>query len=85
MLLRISSLILALVGIFSFPWALALSFAFIASLFTPPLALLFGVLMDVLYFVPGAYPIPLFTLIGLAGFLIALSVQSFVKTRIMSA
>ncbi|HYF29386.1 MAG TPA: hypothetical protein VEA36_03420, partial [Candidatus Paceibacterota bacterium] len=62
----------------------AAAFALIAALFTPPVALLFGVLVDLIYFVPGAYPVPLGTILGLAGFMLAELVHGFVKTRIMS-
>ena len=85
MMLRIASCALAVIGVLAFPWPLTLVFAGVAALFIPPLALLFGVLVDILYFVPGAYPVPLGTLLGLTGFLIALMVQGFMKTRIMGA
>lgn len=85
MVIRLSSIALALIGLVAFPWPLAASFAFIAALFVPPFALLFGVLTDVLYFVPGAYPVPLATLLGLVGFMVAEVVHGFVKTRIMGA
>ncbi|MEK7511201.1 MAG: hypothetical protein AAB582_03120 [Patescibacteria group bacterium] len=85
MLVRASTILLALVGVVAFPWPLTVVFVFIAALFLPPLALLCGVLYDILYFVPGAYPFPLATLLGLAGFLVAEVVHGFVKTRIMGA
>lgn len=85
MLLRISSLLLAAIGIVAFPWPLTVFFVCIAALVVPPLALLFGVLFDILYYVPGAFPVPLYTILGLVGFIIALLVHSFVKARIMGA
>lgn len=85
MLLRVSSLLLAAIGIVAFPWPLTLFFICIAALFVPQLALLFGVLIDILYFVPGAFPVPLFTVLGLIGFVLALLVHSVVKARIMGA
>lgn len=83
--MRISALILTAVGVVAFPWPLTVAFAVIASLFVPPVILLAGVLMDILYYVPGAYPVPLYTILGLVGFIIAEIVHSFMKARIMGA
>lgn len=83
-MLRLSATLLALVGIVAFPWPLAASFVMIAALFVPPLALIAGVLIDVLYFVPGAFPAPLFTMLGLAAFIVAEFVHGFVKARIIT-
>lgn len=83
-MLRISAILLAAVGIVAFPWPLAAAFAAIAALFFPPLALIWGVLTDVLYYTPGAYPVPLYTILGLAGFIVAEFVHGFVKARIIT-
>ena len=83
-MLRLSATLLALAGIVAFPWPLAASFVMIAALFAPSLALIAGVAMDILYYVPGAYPVPLFTLLGLAGFIVAHFVHGFVKARIIT-
>lgn len=84
-MLRITALLLAAIGIIAFPWQLTMVFVTIAALFIPPIMLLFGVLMDILYYVPGAYPVPLYTILGLVGFIIAEIVHSFMKARIMGA
>ena len=84
-MLRISALILAAVGTVAFPWPLTAAFVVVAALFVPPVMLLTGVLMDMLYYVPGAYPVPLYTLLGLVGFIIVEIVHSFMKARIMGA
>lgn len=83
-MLRLSATLLALVGMVAFPWPLAASFVMIAALFAPPLALVAGVVADVLYYVPGAFPVPLFTLLGLLGFIVAQFVHGFVKARIIT-
>jgi hypothetical protein len=84
-MIRIPALILAAIGTVAFPWPLTAVFVMIAALFVPPVMILFGVLMDILYYVPGAYPVPLYTILGLVGFIIAEIVHSFMKARIMGA
>lgn len=84
-MVRIAALILSAIGIVAFPWPLTVVFVGVAALFVPPVMLLAGVLMDILYYVPGAYPVPLYTILGLVGFIIAEIVHSFMKARIMGA
>ena len=82
---RLAALILSAIGVVAFPWPLTAAFVTIAAVFVPPVMLLCGVLMDILYYVPGAYPVPLYTILGLVGFIIAEIVHSFMKARIMGA
>lgn len=83
-MLRLTALILAIIGIFAFPWPLAAAFVVIASLFVPPVALIAGVLFDTLYYVPGAYMVPLYTILGLIAFIICEAVHGFAKARIIT-
>lgn len=75
--------VLALIAIVSYPYPFGILFAAISALFIPPLALLYGVLFDVLYFVPGASAAPLGTVLGLIGWGMAVVMHDFVKTRII--
>lgn len=78
---RIGIIILACAAPFIFPSFIAAILAFAAALIFPPLAILLGMLMDLLYEPAGYWPIA--SIIGvlfcIAGFL----VRSFVKARIM--
>jgi hypothetical protein len=84
-MIRFALVTLALLAPFMFPWQAAALLIFLAATGFPILALLGGVLMDVLYFAPGAAALPWGTVIGILGFLAALFVQDFMKTRIMGA
>lgn len=82
---RALALLFAAIGVIAFPWPLTAAFVVVSALFVPPVILLAGVLVDILYYVPGAYPVPLYTILGLIGFIIAEIVHSFMKARIMGA
>lgn len=84
-MMRLVLIVLGFLSLFFFPWPFTLVLAFLAAFYVPPLGLLFGVLSDVLYFASGASFYPLGTLLGIVGFLLALVVHDFVKTRIMNA
>lgn len=84
-MVRLALLLLAFFAPFMFPWPLAVALIFLTATGFPILALFGGVLMDVLYFVPGAALLPFGTLLGIVGFLLALFVHDFMKTRIMGA
>ncbi len=80
-MLQIIATILALLGPFFFPWQFALIIACIIAFFIPPVILIVGFLLDVLYF--SGPELPYFTLIGILGAIITYFVHQFVKTRIM--
>lgn len=82
-MLRTVFLLLAAISTVAFPAAVTAVLVVCAALFVPSAMLLAGVLMDILYYVPGAYPVPLYTILGLVGFIIAEIVHSFMKARIM--
>ncbi len=75
---------LAFLGIFMFPWPLTILLIAVASVRMPFVALLGGVLFDVLYFVPGAAYLPWGIVFGIGGFFASLIVHDFMKTRIMA-
>ncbi len=75
-------LALASLAPFYFPWPFALLLGAVASLIIPPVAIITGGLLDILYY--GGVGLPYFTIIGILIAIIAFFVQQFVKTRIMS-
>ncbi|HEX2792660.1 MAG TPA: hypothetical protein VHO23_03015 [Candidatus Paceibacterota bacterium] len=83
-MMRIAAVALAVIAPFLFPWPLALVLAFAGAAFVPLLAPLLGILVDSVYWIPGA-TFPYATLLGLIGFPAALAVHRFMKTRIMAA
>jgi hypothetical protein len=74
----------ALLAPFFFPWPLAALGAFALALMEPVAGLALGIILDALYFVPGAARLPVCTACGLAGTVLAFFVRRFVKTRIIS-
>lgn len=78
---RISIVFLACISPFLFPSIVTALLAFGAALVFPPLALLIGMLMDLLYQPAGYWPLA--SSAGIVLCLIAFFVRSFVKTRIM--
>lgn len=84
-MVRIAFFILALLSPFFFPWPVAAVFILAASLYLPVLALLGGVLYDILYYAHGAAGLPLGTVVGALGFVLAWAMHDFVKARIMDA
>ncbi|MDB5237682.1 MAG: hypothetical protein JWL88_784 [Parcubacteria group bacterium] len=78
---RISIVILACASPFLFPAIITAILAFAAALVFPPLAILLGMLMDLLYEPSNYWPVA--SIAGLLLCLIALVVRSFVKARIM--
>lgn len=83
MILRALLGLLALLSIFLFPWPLTIAVVLFASFFMPPVSLIAGILSDTLYLAPHAAAFPYATILGIIGFLIALGVHQFVKTRII--
>ncbi len=72
---------LSLIGTLFFPWGYTLILTIIASYVVPVTALLVGILYDILYHVPGAYPIPA-TIIGALISLTMIVARRFVQTYI---
>lgn len=76
--------LLCLVAIISpilFPWLLATFIGIIAALFVPPIAIMLGIMFDLLYYTGG---VPYFSIAGLVVAGIAFVVHRFIKTRIIS-
>ncbi len=76
--------LLALIALFIFPWQVSVVVIFAASFFVPPAGIALGLIGDLVYYTPGAAFVPYFSLFGIASFGIALLVQRFVKTRMIS-
>lgn len=81
-MLRVLLVLLSLLAPFFVPWPFALLLGLIASYFVPPLAVVLGVLFEVLY---GAGGIPYAALIGAVSCAILYGVRHIVKARIMDA
>lgn len=84
-MIRIVLVVLSLFSPFFFPWPLTLLITLAAAFFVPCIALVVGVLIDVLYFVPGSALAPVASLLGLLGFVFMFFVHRFWKTRIIGA
>jgi len=80
---KVAIILLACASPFLFPYAITAMLAFAAALIFPPLALLLGMTIDLLY-EPSAYW-PLASIVGVIICLTAVFVRSFVKARIMYA
>ncbi|HEV7121436.1 MAG TPA: hypothetical protein VGN56_01260 [Candidatus Paceibacterota bacterium] len=78
---RAGIIILACIAPFVFPSAVTAVLAFAAALIFPPLAILLGMLTDLLYEPSGYWPLA--SMIGVLLCVAALLVRSFVKARIM--
>lgn len=83
MLLRLIVPAFALVSLFIFPWPVSLVGILAASFLLPPAGIALGILMDLLYYLPGTAFFPYFTLYGAFATGLALLVRRFVKTRII--
>ena len=81
-MLHVLLVLLALLAPFFVPWPFALVLGLIASYFVPPLAVVLGVLFEVLYGVGG---VPYAALIGAISCGLLYGVRHIVKTRIMDA
>jgi hypothetical protein len=79
--LRIGIIALTCVSPFIFPSILTGILAFAAALIFPPLAIVLGMLTDLLYEPTGYWPFA--SMLGVILCVIALFVRSFVKERIM--
>jgi hypothetical protein len=81
--MRYALLALAILAPVLFPWPLSAALALSAAIYFPLAPLACGILIDALYFAPGAYPYPFFLAAGLLAALAALFVHRFVETSIM--
>ena len=79
--LRVLFVLAPFFALFLFPWPLTLGLSFLAGLIFPPIALIVGILTDVLYHPGSGWPIG--TSWGLILALIAYVVRHVMKTRIM--
>lgn len=83
-MMRIVLAAAAFLSPFFFPFPATLVLAALASLYLPPIALLVGILTDLLYYTPGAATWPIATILGLFISLAALLVRRFLKARIIA-
>jgi hypothetical protein len=74
----------ALLSPFFFPYVVTLVLAVSAALFLPAVALFTGILVDLLYYTPGASPLPFATIAGVCIAGLAIVVRRFLKARILS-
>lgn len=81
--MRIVIPLLAGISLLILPWPIAALLMLPAAYVLPVAGLLLGVLADLLYFVPGAALVPLFSLYGLAIGVGAIFVRRFMKARII--
>lgn len=81
MSIRAGIVILAFFSPFLFPSVITFVLGFAAALVFPPIAILIGMLTDLLYEPSGYWPLA--SVIGLVFCLLAIIVRSFVKARIM--
>ena len=80
-MMRAVSIIAAIVSPFMFPAPLAIAVVAVAAFFAPFMAVAIGLLYDLLYLPTGA--VPMGTIIGIIGTIVALLVRRFVETRII--
>jgi hypothetical protein len=80
-MMRSALFFLAFFGLFAFPWPYAAVIAFVLSLYVPPAGLAFGLFSDALYYTHGI-GLPIATLYGIAGSLVAYFANRFIRSRI---
>lgn len=85
MILRVGIVILALFGLFWFPWPLALVLIGVASMIAPVAGLVLGIATDLIFhpFVLGVMPYG--TIVGIVGLGLGTVVRRFIESRIMGA
>ena len=81
---KATAIILALVAPFIFPTVLTGVIVLLAAVVVPPVGILAGVLIDVLYYTP-AVSLPYGTLTGAVLTGVGYVMHQFIKTRIISA
>ena len=77
------ALSLSLLSTLLFPYWFSVLAALTASVFAPTAPLVVGIFVDAAYYAEGAYAFPVYSVLGAAATITALSVRHFVKTRIM--
>lgn len=82
-MIRIATFAIAFVSLFVFPWPVSYALILLASIFLPLAGVALGILLDLVYFVPGSAFVPYGSLFGLLCTVFSLLMQRFVKTRIM--
>jgi len=80
-MMRIATFAIAFVSLFVFPWPVSYALILLASIFLPLAGVALGILLDLVYFVPGSAFVPYGSLFGLLCTVLSLLVQRFVKTR----
>lgn len=75
----------ALASLVLFPWVVTASIACLGIVIEPLLPLVVGLLVDTLYYAPGAHSMPFYTVLGLLVTPIAYLVRNAVKTSIIRA
>ena len=78
--MRFALSILALFGLFAFPWPYAALLAFLCALYVPPVALAFGFLSDALYWAHNV-GFPTASLFGIVAFIVAFFANRFIRSR----
>jgi len=84
-MIRGAFIVAAFLSPFFFPIVATVVLALIGAIVSPLVPFLVGVLLDTLYYAPGAYPFPLYSLLGSVAALAAFGVHRFVETSIMRA
>ena len=82
-MIHFALLILTLTAPLLFPIGVTIFIALAAAVFSPLFPLAAGVMLDALYFSPGSYPVPLYSLLGGAATIAAYFVHRFVEASIM--
>ena len=75
--------LIAFVGVVSFPWPLAAAIALVGSFTVPFLPLAAGIFAEALYHAPHAAVLPYATFLGAVATVLALAVRSQLKTGII--
>lgn len=68
--------------LFFFPYALSVVVMFLLALYIPFSGVALGIMLDALYFTPGAAPLPYATITGLIATLLGSLVQRFIRAHL---
>jgi hypothetical protein len=80
-MIRAALIFLAILSPFFFPWQVAFGIGIVAAFSFPPIIILNGCLLDLLYF--NGAGLPAFTFFSFIAAAIAYFVHQFIKTRII--
>lgn len=78
-MLRVLGSVGVIATLFFLPYALSILVLFVAACFVPLAGLALGIMLDTLYYTPGAAHLPYASLIGLIATLIGIVVQRFIR------